>query len=209
MIDLPPRTAPHAASGYPARIVAIDFEASCLPCHGRSFPIEVGICEDGQPARSWLIRPHADWDGWDWTGEAQNLHGLTRDRILRDGLPPAHVIAELDAALRGARVVADSELDQHWLYLLAKAGGVARPRPIEHIAALIDEWGSTGQDMAAARTELDRRLFARHRAGDDAAWLAAFIAALRKAAAARAALAPRTLFLWPGRTAPAATVTTM
>ena len=55
--------------------MAIDFEASCLPRHGRSFPIEVGIAGGGI-ARSWIIRPHAAWAGWDWTAEAEALHGL-------------------------------------------------------------------------------------------------------------------------------------
>nr|MEC6700676.1 hypothetical protein [Sphingobium sp. SJ10-10] len=42
--------------------VTIDFEVSCLPHHGRSFPIEVGIA-DSQGSRAWLIRPaiYARW----------------------------------------------------------------------------------------------------------------------------------------------------
>src|SRR3546814_5436437 len=63
-------------------ILTIDFEASCLPRHGLSYPIEVGIAREGK-ARSWLIRPHDDWAGWHWSAEAEALHGLDRDRVER------------------------------------------------------------------------------------------------------------------------------
>ncbi len=86
--------------------MAIDFEASCLPRHGRSFPIEVGIAGGGI-ARSWIIRPHAAWTGWDWTAEAEALHGLSRARIEAEGEPADLVLAQLAAAVAGCRVVAD------------------------------------------------------------------------------------------------------
>lgn len=189
------------------RIVAIDFEASCLPRHGRSYPIEVGISEDGKPARSWLIRPHPDWDGWDWTEEAQNLHGLTYDRILHEGLPAAQVAAELGAALRGRRVIADSELDEYWLHVLAKAARTAPPAAIEHIGDLLDEWGSTEDEIIAARSHVDRHALTRHRAGDDAAWLAGLIAALRQSAEARRSIPLHPLFGWLDGPAPASVTT--
>ena len=75
-------------------VITIDFEASCLPRHGLSYPIEVGIARKGQ-ARSWLIRPHDDWAGWHWSAEAEALHGLSRDRVEREGLPVETVLAEL------------------------------------------------------------------------------------------------------------------
>ena len=52
-------------------ILAVDFEASCLPRHGRSYPIEVGIANENGTARSWLIRPAVLWEGWTWTEEAR------------------------------------------------------------------------------------------------------------------------------------------
>lgn len=76
-------------------MIAIDFEASCLPKHGRSYPIEVGISEDGLTSRSWLIRPHISWTGWTWTEEAERLRRLSQVRLWRDGLPVERVATEL------------------------------------------------------------------------------------------------------------------
>lgn len=159
-------------------IIAIDFEASCLPCHGRSFPIEVGIASAGGPSRSWLIRPHDAWAGWDWTSEAQSLHGLTRDRLTREGLAAAQVMAELAAAIGDARVVADSYLDSLWLATLAEAAGTPPRIEIGHVEEVIDRLGAGDADIARARDAASGQAFARHRAGGDAQWLASFIAAL-------------------------------
>lgn len=80
--------------------VAIDFEANCLPRHGRSFPIEVWVT-DGRGVRSWLIRPVAERRAWDCTNEALALHGISPER----------------------RVVADSSLDSYWWRMLAGGAG--------------------------------------------------------------------------------------
>ena len=158
-------------------IITIDFEASCLPRHGRSFPIEVGVAGEGI-ARSWLIRPHASWFGWDWTREAEALHGLSRARIEAEGLPAEVVLAELAAATRGRRVIADSLIDQYWLDTLAQAAGSATPFRIEHVATLFDEHGVDEAQIAAAVDHADNGGAVRHRAAGDALWLAALVAHL-------------------------------
>ncbi|QGP77893.1 hypothetical protein [Sphingobium sp. CAP-1] len=155
-------------------ILTIDFEASCLPRHGRSFPIEVGVAGDGV-ARSWLIRPHESWAGWDWTVEAEALHGLSQDRIAQDGQPVEIVLAELAACAVGRRVVADSLLDQGWLDTLASAAGVAAPFRIDHVATLFDEQAADEARIAAAVAYADAQGAVRHRAAGDALWLAAVI----------------------------------
>lgn len=159
-------------------IITIDFEASCLPRHGRSFPIEVGIA-DGGMSRSWLIRPHDDWAGWDWTPEAEALHGLSRDRIEGEGLPASVVLAELVAATQGHRVVADSLIDQYWLDTLAAAAGAPSPFTIHHVATLFDEVRADDVRVAAAVAFADGQGVARHRAAADALWLAALIDHIR------------------------------
>ncbi|NWK94840.1 hypothetical protein DM806_03995 [Sphingobium lactosutens] len=155
-------------------IITIDFEASCLPRHGRSFPIEVGIAGDGM-ARSWLIRPHDRWFGWDWTVEAEALHGLSRARIEAEGLPVETVLAELGVATAGRRVIADSLIDQYWLDTLAEAAGTVSPCRIEHVATLFDEQGADEARIAAAVDHADNSGAMRHRAAGDALWLAALV----------------------------------
>lgn len=168
-------------------LVTIDFEASCLPRHGRSYPIEVGVADGGGRMRAWLIRPHPAWDGWDWTQEAEQLHGISRARILQCGLPAARVMDELADVLKGCRVVADSHIDHYWLETLAAAAGAPWPGRIEHVENIIAELGSGPDEIRAALALLEARGFRRHRAGDDAAWLYAFIAALEAMGAERIA----------------------
>lgn len=177
-------------------IMAIDFEASCLPRHGRSFPIEVGIADLRGNARSWLIKPHPCWTDWTWTAEAQALHGLTLDAVRREGRPADAVLAELADAVSGHRVIADSILDRVWLEALASV--TARPAPcrIDHVADLFDELRATPDAIAAARDHADRLPLKRHRAGDDARWLAGLITCLQEVAPHKADAEDPPLFAW-------------
>ena len=163
-------------------ILSIDFEASCLPRHGRSFPVEVGLAGDGM-TRSWLIRPHDDWAGWDWTTEAESLHGLTYARIMQDGLPADVVLAQLVEAVAGRRVVADSLIDQYWLDTLAAAAGRPSPFVIDHIAVVLDEYPVGEARIAAAVAVANSHCPTRHRADSDARWLSIVLAQLSPAPA--------------------------
>ncbi|HKY80451.1 MAG TPA: hypothetical protein VJM09_03150 [Sphingobium sp.] len=155
-------------------ILTIDFEASCLPRHGRSFPIEVGISGRGR-TQSWLIRPHESWTGWDWTEEAQALHGLPLEQLHREGLPVEAVLDRLVAAVDGCRAVADSVIDQYWLETLAQAAGEGAPFLIDHVSLLLDEYGAGERRITAAVAYADARHPVRHRAGCDAAWLSCLL----------------------------------
>lgn len=155
-------------------ILTIDFEASCLPRHGRSFPIEVGIAGPGLSC-SWIITPHAQWAGWDWTAEAEALHGLSRAQIEREGQPAEIVLSQLAATVAGARVFADSVLDQYWLDTLAATQGVLAPFAIDHVSLLLDEQGADEARIAAAMAWADTVSPARHRAAADASWLSAVV----------------------------------
>lgn len=162
-------------------ILTIDFEASCLPRHGRSFPIEVGIAVEGWSC-SWLIRPHQDWEDWGWTQEAQALHGLDRSTLVQKGLDVDAVLALLSDAAIGRRVVADSRIDQQWLDTLAAATGRPTPFLIEHVSAIIAERHADDAQVHEAVAIADRRCPTRHRAGTDALWLATMLAHLPAAA---------------------------
>lgn len=161
--------------------VTIDFEASCLPRHGRSFPIEVGIAS-AEGSRSWLIRPHTTWRDWDWTDEALALHGITPNTLDRQGLSPAIVFDELTRAVAGKRIIADSTLDALWWNTLADAAGSNYRSPIEHIGAVLGELGAPSELVFDAQREADLHSPGRHRAGDDARWLWLVLTTIREAA---------------------------
>lgn len=162
--------------------LAIDFEASCLPWHGRSYPIEVGIADEEGAARSWLIRPAPDWEGWTWTEEAEALHGLTRERLRDEGQPVTLVASQLSEAIGGRSLIADSELDSYWMRTLMAAAGFSQTFAIEHIVNLIGQLDLRDEDVRTCIELVDRQALPRHRAAADARWLAALIGALRRSA---------------------------
>lgn len=167
------------------RILTLDFEASCLPCRGRSFPIEVGVSDLHGNARSWLIRPMPEWRDWYWSSSAEALHGIRREQLEREGLPAAEVLALLAAATAGARVIADSYLDGQWLRTLADAAGREPPIALDHIASLLDELGTTPSDMRIAEEVVANSNLRRHRAREDAQRLGLLAGVLVTVAAGR------------------------
>lgn len=166
-------------------ILAIDFEASCLPRHGLSFPIEVGVADECGGVRSSLIRPDTTWRDWTWTAEAEALHGLTRERLYDEGRPAAVVAAELTEILQGRLVIADSYLDDDWMRTLMAAAGRPPPTRIVHVDALADRLDLTFEEVVGCVAAADAHGFRRHRAGDDAQWLAALLSAMKAVRPAR------------------------
>ena len=156
-------------------LLTIDFEASCLPIDGRTFPIEVGVAGSRGWSKSWLIRPDKSRGGWTWTGSAEGIHGISRDRLKRDGQTVTDVMRGLNAATRGARVVADHRLDAIWLATLAMAAGIAPTFRIGHISELIDVWTPEPTKIKGAVEAADRANPVRYRAAADARWLATLV----------------------------------
>lgn len=169
--------------------VTIDFEASCLPRHGRSFPIEVGI-SSARRTVSWLIRPDVSWADWDWSEEAKRLHGITPQRLERDGLPARLVLEELLAEIDGRAVIADSSLDSQWWNLLADAAGANSPSPILHVGQILDRFESRPDEIVQAQRHADWCSPNRHRAGDDAKWLRILLKRLELLASERSVPCP-------------------
>lgn len=158
--------------------IAIDFEASCLPQVGRSFPIEVGIATPDGWCRSWLIRPHARWADWQWSEDAQALHGLTLERLHDEGMEPAAVAACLREAVGDRLLVADSVLDDYWSRTLFDAAGEPAHLPVTSLGTLPRFHAVDPARIEAAVASADRNRLNRHRAADDARWLASLIADL-------------------------------
>lgn len=66
-----------------------------------------------------LIRPARYWTHWSF--DAQDMHEISRDHLLADGLDPGRVVAELNKLFKGARLCSDSPQDVFWLDTLYEA----------------------------------------------------------------------------------------
>lgn len=163
--------------------LAIDFEASCLPVRGRSYPIEVGISDYWGNTQSWLIRPDAAWAEWCWTDEAEQLHGISHQDLLTFGQSPAQVLTELNARVGRAQVIADSDLDARWLQTLAQAAGIAPQFRITHLSKILDPLMPHEAAVRRADAEAAKIGALRHRAAQDARYLATWLHALQGAMA--------------------------
>jgi hypothetical protein len=154
------------------RFAMIDFEASCLPEYGQSFPIEVALAEVHGDSRQWLIRPAPEWEYWDWAPEAEALHGISREQLMREGLPAQQVLTELAQAAQGCEVYADADLDAFWLETLAQVCRDPVTFPVRYLGELLVELGINRPQVVEALAEARRHLPREHMARDDALRLA-------------------------------------
>lgn len=104
-------------------LVFLDFEASSLA--KTSYPIEIGwVFEDGV-AESHLIRPAPGWT--DWNPQAEAIHQIPRDTLLRDGVAHDEVARRMVEVLTGHDLLASApSWDGKWLSYLLRAAGLPR-----------------------------------------------------------------------------------
>lgn len=142
----------------------IDFEASSLDLIA-SYPIEVGICMPDGNLHSWLICPHVLWQ--DWSESAEQIHGISRQTLERDGTAVSEVARALNE-LVPEQVFCDAwTFDSFWLHRLFKATRIRPAFQLESISALLDsrqvrQWSATRQQVIS---ELGLPV---HRAANDA-----------------------------------------
>ena len=104
-------------------IIFLDFEASSLGKRG--FPIEVGWAAEDGTEMGCLIRPAPGWD--EWSTDAEQVHGIAWDRLVRDGEPHEAVAAGMVQALSGHDLYASApSWDGQWLSRLLRAAGLPR-----------------------------------------------------------------------------------
>jgi hypothetical protein len=159
-------------------VLTVDFEASCLPRHGRSFPIEVGIADASGRTWSWLIKPEPEWLKWDWTREAELLHGISLRCLVEEGHSSSEVMRQLNAVAGGQRVIADHYLDAQWLQTLSAGAGLPPDFRIEHVSGVIEGLQPPSSAVERAIAASNALVPRRHRAGPDALWLAMFLSRL-------------------------------
>lgn len=105
------------------RIAFLDFEASSLA--RTSYPIEVAWVFPEGGSESFLIRPAPGWT--DWAPEAEAVHGLARERLVREGVAHDWVALHMLTALRDVTLYASApSWDGQWLIRLLRAAGLPR-----------------------------------------------------------------------------------
>ena len=103
--------------------VFLDFEASSLT--KAAYPIEVGWVFETGEGESHLIRPADDWLDWDPAAEA--VHGLARDRLVREGVPHDAVARRMVEVLSGHALHASApSWDGKWLSVPLRRAGLPR-----------------------------------------------------------------------------------
>ena len=85
-------------------LIFVDIEASGLS--SRSFPIEVGWVREDGSGESYLIRPEPSW--LDWNMRAEVLHGISRARLMKEGVTAEIVARRVCQALTGHEVCSDN-----------------------------------------------------------------------------------------------------
>ena len=104
-------------------IVFLDFEASSL--NRKSFPVEVAWVFETGEGESHLIRPQPDWT--DWEAEAEGIHGLSRQRLEREGMAADALARRMLEVLGPHDLYASApSWDGKWLSVLLRGGGQPR-----------------------------------------------------------------------------------
>jgi hypothetical protein len=142
----------------------IDFEASGIAPD--SYPIEVAVVYPGGEFQA-LIQPAPYWDHW--SHDAQDMHGISREQLNRDGRPVLEVAEAMNELFGGKTLCSDVPTDCFWLKVLYEAAGIEPTFKVQPVEAL------AGREAA---TEICRRLPIRkgHRALMDAKALALAVA---------------------------------
>lgn len=151
-------------------IAFIDLEASGLSA--RSWPIEVGWCFQRGAAKAMLIRPHEDWSMADWSSDAEALHGVSHDQLVKQGAGAKEVCEKLNADLAGKLVYSDApDWDGFWLYRLFQAVSIRQRFLVHDLARLFRAAPPEKLDRYIA--EAQKKAPRSHRAAADALHLRA------------------------------------
>jgi hypothetical protein len=129
----------------------LDFEASSLD--DNSYPIEVAWVDKNGQGESYLIQPHASWQGWSAASEA--IHHIPQ-AALRTATPAAYVARRAHRMLTGHTVIVDEPaFDQYWLDMLLKTID-ASPIKLRDIHSLIGEEIKRVQSVITTKNERER-----------------------------------------------------
>ena len=142
----------------------IDLEASGF---GRgSYPIEVGFALEDRAVYSFLIKPAPGWEHW--SEEAEQVHGITRELLLREGKSPREIALRMNELLYGKVLYSDAwSFDSSWLARLFDEAELVQRFRIETINKLLtpeqmELWHDTKEMLWQQQDGVNR-----HRAAND------------------------------------------
>ena len=142
----------------------IDIEASGFGAD--SYPIEIGIVTANSQRYCRLIKPEPEWT--QWSDDAQECHGLSRDVLQTFGKSAKVVCCELNDLLSGSTVYSDAlSHDQRWLMKLFYTCKVVQRFHLSSIESIASEEQLRNWDETKAHV-IKRLNAPRHRASHDA-----------------------------------------
>ncbi len=142
----------------------IDVEASGFGYS--SYPVEIGFVLGTGEKYCSLISPEADW--CHWSEDAENLHQISKDVLIKKGLPVVQVARELNQLLSNKTLYSDGwVVDKPWiskLYYAAAIEPLFSISPLEFILSeyQMENWHKTKENV------IDELHLERHRASSDA-----------------------------------------
>jgi hypothetical protein len=142
----------------------LDIEASGFGAG--SYPIEIGYVAGDGTSYCTLIRPAPGWTHWD--PNAQAVHGISREMLLRHGRDVKEIAEYLNEHLDGKVLYSDGwGNDFAWLGKLFDAAGMVPRFRVESLRSLLNDaeaarWHAIKDSVAAGI------LSSRHRASTDA-----------------------------------------
>ncbi len=142
----------------------IDIEASGL--HFASYPIELAVLINGR-TNSWLIKPEANWSYWCST--AESMHGISRERLEKEGLTAAQVVDEFMKCVEISNRAFYSDAvhwDADWMSTLFSVVNTAPLFQVKSIYDLLEKKQILKFDQAKVRLAESGK-YKRHRAEED------------------------------------------
>lgn len=142
----------------------IDVEASGFGPF--SYPIEVGVINQQGEKYCRLVKPLKDWAHWDI--KAQELHGISREALIKKGLPIQQLCQELNVFLNQQTVYSDGwVVDQPWLIKLFHSAHIPMEFHISPLEMILNEgqmaiWHNVKDNIVS------QNVHERHRASGDA-----------------------------------------
>lgn len=118
-------------------LICLDLEASGLGPH--SYPIEVAWKSSlDNRSDNFLINPDSaiEWDYWD--DFAEEMHGICRTELVRDGISVKTACERMNQALSGQIVLSDAwDFDHFWLCRLFEQTGMTMEFSLKGLEAVL------------------------------------------------------------------------